>query len=121
MFKGNLLVEELCKGRGTLQGKDFWVLNIWRPLIQKWLKQLNLKIGYIFITECWTKMYPRFFWQWFIHFLLQEFDEFLKRIMHGKYLKVDYSVNIWKEENRIHGFVCPLIGYISLQMNYCSL
>ena len=30
-----------------------------------------------------------------------------------KKLKVDYSKNIWKEENRRYGFVCILVGYIS--------
>ena len=28
-----------------------------------------------------------------------------------KQLKVDYSKNIWKEENRGHGFVCLLVTY----------
>ena len=34
-----------------------------------------------------------------------------------KQLKVDYSKNIWKEKNRGQGFVCPLIGYISVKKN----
>ena len=32
-----------------------------------------------------------------------------------KKLKVDYSKNIWKEENCGHGFVCLLVGYISVK------
>ena len=31
-----------------------------------------------------------------------------------KQLKEDYSKNIWKEENRGHSFVCPVVGYISV-------
>ena len=36
----------------------------------------------------------------------------MKAYFAWKQLKVDYSKNIWKEENRGHGFVCPLFGYI---------
>ena len=32
-----------------------------------------------------------------------------------KQLKVDYSKNIWKEGNRGPGFVCLLVGYISVK------
>ena len=32
-----------------------------------------------------------------------------------KQLKEDYSKNIRKEENRGHGFVCLLVGYISVK------
>ena len=28
---------------------------------------------------------------------------------------VDYAKNIWKEENRGHGFVCLFVGYISVK------
>ena len=34
-----------------------------------------------------------------------------------KKLKIDYSKNIWKEENRGHGFVCLLVGYMSVKKN----
>ena len=39
----------------------------------------------------------------------------LKAYFAWKQLKVDYSKNIWKEENRGHGFVCLLVGYISVK------
>ena len=39
----------------------------------------------------------------------------LKTRFAWKQLKVDYSKNIWKEENRGHGFVCLLVGYISVK------
>ena len=32
-----------------------------------------------------------------------------------KTVKVDYSKNIWKEENCRHSFVCPVVGYISVK------
>ena len=38
-----------------------------------------------------------------------------------KQLKVDYSKNIWKEENRGHGFVCLLVGWISVKKNYWTV
>ena len=41
----------------------------------------------------------------------------MKAYFAWKQLKVDYSKNIWKEENRGHGFVCPLVGYISEKKN----
>ena len=45
----------------------------------------------------------------------------LKVYFAWKQLKVDYSKNIWKEENRGHGFVCPVVGYISVKKNYRKL
>ena len=41
----------------------------------------------------------------------------MKAYFAWKQLQVDYSKNIWKEENRGHGFVCPLVGYISVKKN----
>ena len=38
----------------------------------------------------------------------------LKACFAWKQLKVEYSKNIWKEENREDGFVCLLVGYISV-------
>ena len=37
-----------------------------------------------------------------------------------KIVKAGYSKNIWKEENRGHGFVCPFAGFISVQINYSN-
>ena len=39
----------------------------------------------------------------------------MKAYFAGKQLKVDYSKVISKEENRGHGFVCLLVGYISVK------
>ena len=41
----------------------------------------------------------------------------LKAYFAWKQLKVDYSKNIWKEENRGHGFLCLLVGYIPMKKN----
>ena len=42
-------------------------------------------------------------------------------VLHEKQLKVDYSKNIWKEENRGHGFVCLLVGFIAVKKNHWKL
>ena len=39
----------------------------------------------------------------------------LKAYFAWKQLKVDHSKNIWKEENREHGFVFLLVGYVSVK------
>ena len=39
----------------------------------------------------------------------------MKAYFAQKQLKVDYSKNIWKEENRRHGSVFLLVGYISVK------
>ena len=39
----------------------------------------------------------------------------MKAYFAWKQLKVDYSKNIWKEENPGHDFVCLLVGYISIK------
>ena len=39
----------------------------------------------------------------------------LKAYFARKQLKVDYSKNIWTEENRWHHFVCLLVGYLSVK------
>ena len=42
----------------------------------------------------------------------------LKAYFTSKQVQVDYSENTWTEENRGHGFVCLLVGYISVKKNY---
>ena len=41
----------------------------------------------------------------------------MKAYFAWKQLRLDYSKNIWKEENRRHAFVCLLVGYISIKKN----
>ena len=40
----------------------------------------------------------------------------LKVHLAQKQLKADYSKNIWQEENCSRNFVCPLAGYLSVQL-----
>ena len=39
----------------------------------------------------------------------------MKTYFGWKQFKVDYSKNIWKEENRGHGFVYLLVGFMSMK------
>ena len=50
-----------------------------------------------------------------MHFFIAIIWRVSKSYFAWKQLKVDYSKNIWKEENRGHGFVCLLVGYISVK------
>ena len=105
--------------REILQGKAFLVLNTWRAPVQKRLKQSTLNFANTFRTGCWTKMRPRLA---IIHsFIIEIIRWVLKAYFSLKYIKADYSKNIWKEENGYENFVCPLIGYISMQINYWKL
>ena len=54
----------------------------------------------------------------FVFFLTMSYSFFiaiiwrvLKAYFAWKQLKVDYSKDIWKEQNCGHGFVCLLVGY----------
>ena len=47
--------------RWIVLGKGFWLVNIWRALVWKQLKWLTSDFTDTFLTECWTKLYPRFF------------------------------------------------------------
>ena len=52
-------------------------------------------------------------------FFLSIFLQVLK-VFCMKIVKAGYSKNIWKEENRGHGFVCPFAGFMSVQINYSN-
>ena len=39
----------------------------------------------------------------------------MKAYFAWRQLKVNYLKNIWREENRGHGFVCLLVGYITVK------
>ena len=58
---------------------------------------------------------PAFFLIMTYSFFIAITRQALKAYFAWKQLKVDYSKNIWKEENRGHGFVCLLVGYISVK------
>ena len=59
------------------------------------------------------KTVPTFFLIMSYSFFIAITRRALKAYFAWKQLKVDYSKNIWKEENSGHGFVCLLVGYIS--------
>ena len=63
------------------------------------------------------KTVPAFFLTMSYSIFIAIIRRVLKAFFAWKQLKVDYSKNIWKEENRGHRFVCPLIGYISVKKN----
>ena len=46
-------------------------------------------------------------------FFILTTEQALKAYFAWKQLKLDYSKNIWKEENHGQGFVCLLFSYIS--------
>ena len=56
---------------------------------------------------------PAFFLIMSHSFFIALIRRVLKAYFVWKHLKVDYSKYIWKEQNRGHGFVCLLVGYIS--------
>ena len=57
---------------------------------------------------------PAFFLIMSHSFFIAIIQRVLKAYFTWKQLKVDYSKNTWKEENRGHSFVCLLVGYISV-------
>ena len=91
---------------GILLGKGFWVVNNWRAPVWK-----RFKLYTDIFTRLLHKTVSTFF-------LIMSYSFFflaitLKAYFAWKQLKEDNSKNIWKEENRGHGFVCLLVGYIS--------
>ena len=50
-------------------------------------------------------------------FFILTTQQALKAYFAWKQLKLDYSKNIWKEENHGQGFVCLLFSYISEKKN----
>ena len=61
------------------------------------------------------KSMPAFFLIMSYSFFIAITRRALKAYFAWKQLKVDYSKNIWKKENHEHGFVCLLVGYISVK------
>ena len=68
-----------------------------------------------------NKNMPVFFLTMSHAFLIAIIRWVLKAYFAWKQLKTDYAKNIWKEENHGHGFVYPLVGYISAQINFWKL
>ena len=64
------------------------------------------------------KTVPAFFLTMNYSFFITITRWVLKAHFAWKLLKVDYSKNILKEENRGHCYVCLLVGYMSVKKNY---
>ena len=85
----------------------------------KTAKRINFKLCTRISNRLLHKTVPMFFLIMSHHsFFVAIIRRVLKAYFAWKQLKVDYSKNTWKEENRRHGFVCLLAGYISVKKNY---
>ena len=54
--------------RGIVLGKSFWVVNTWRAPARKRLTQSTLNFTHTFLTDCFTKPFPRFSYKWVLIF-----------------------------------------------------
>ena len=112
---------EVFMFRGISLRKVFWVVNTSRASAPNRFKRLTSNFAHTFLTGCWTKEFPRFFLTTSHSFFILIIRLVLKAYFAWKQLQVDFSKNVWKEENHGHGFVCPLVGYIYVQINYWKL
>ena len=87
----------------------------------KTAQTINFKLCTHISNRLLHKTVPAFFLIMSHSFFIAIIRRVLKAYFAWKQLKVDYSKNIWKEENRGHGFVCLLVGYISVKKNYWKL
>ena len=106
--------------RGISLVKSFWAVNIWRAPVQNLLNRSTLNFVHTFLTLL-HKTVPAFFLIMSYSFFIVITRRALKTYFAWKQLKLDYSKIIWKEENLGHGFVCLLVGYISVKKNYRKL
>ena len=95
--------------------KSFWMVNTWWAPVRKRFKGSTLNFAHTFLTDCCTKAVPAFFLIMSYSFFIAITRRTLKAYFTWKQLKVDYSKNTWKEENRGHSFVFLLVGYISVK------
>ena len=100
---------------GVSLGKSFWVVNTWRAAVRKPFKGPTLGFAHTFLTDCCTKPWTQFFLIMNYSFFIAITRRALKAYFTWKQLRVDYAKNIWKEENRRHGFVCFLVSHISVK------
>ena len=100
----NHLRQRLFSDKVAGRGDCFWCFSC-----------LLLKISCLFHFNRkikWKREIP--WWSSNIYFFCMSIDLFDVKDFK---LKVDYSKNIWKEENRRHGLVCLLVSYISKKKN----
>ena len=76
----------------------------------KTAQTINFKLCTHISNRLLHKTMPAFFLIMSHSFFIAIIQRVLKAYFAWKQLKVDYSKNIWKEENRGHGFVCLLVG-----------
>ena len=81
----------------------------------KTAQRINFKLCTHISNRLLHKTVPAFFLIMSHSFFIAIIRRVLKAYFAWKQLKVDYSKNIRKEENRGHGFVCLLVGYISVK------
>ena len=127
-FKRNLtdgnLIRKICflkriwccsfHGEGISVKNGFWVVNTWQATVRKRLKR-SINYTHTFPAECCRKPCPRFFLTMSYPFFIAKSRRVLKAYFAWKQLRIDYSKNIWKEKNHGHGFVCLLVGYMSVK------
>ena len=96
-------------------GKRFWVVSTTRSST-KTASTVNFNLCTLISNRLLHKIMPAFFLLIMSHsFFIAIIRRVLKEHFAWKQLKVDYSKNIWKEENRRHSFVCLSVGYISVK------
>ena len=98
----------------------FLMVNTWRAPVQKRLEGSTIKFAHTFLTDCCSRL-PAFFLIMSYSLFIAITRRALKAYFAWKQFKVDFSKNIRKEENHGHGFVCLLVGYISVRKNYWKL
>ena len=122
-FKRNLTDGNLIRKRVL---KRIWCCSFHglRNFTREWflggehLTSSSTKTAQIINFKLWThisnrllhKTVPAFSLRMSYPFFIAITRRALKAYFAWKQLKVDYSKNIWKEENRGHGFVCLLVG-----------
>ena len=77
--------------------------------------RINFKLCTHIYNRLPHKTVPAFFLIMSHSFFIAIMRRVLKAYFAWKQVKVDYSKNIWKEENRGHSFVSLLVGYISVK------
>ena len=84
----------------------------------KTTQRINFKLCTHISNRLLHKTAPAFFLIMSYSFFIAITQRALKAYFAWKQWKVDYSKNIWKEENRGHSLVCLLVGYISVKKIY---
>ena len=81
----------------------------------KTAQRINFKLCTHISNNLLHKILPAFFLIMSYSFFIAITRRTLKAYIAWKQLKVDYSKNFWKEENRGRSFVCFLVSYISVK------